>query len=64
MDIGLRIYHRKYSAQIVQIAVAIAGADGGRVQPDRRDAVKLAPAGMQKVIRGLQAMRGIAEISA
>jgi transposase len=29
-----------------------------------REAVKLAPAGMQEVIHGLQALRGIAEISA
>jgi transposase len=35
-----------------------------RLQEAIREAVKLAPAGMQEVIRGLQALRGIAEISA
>ncbi len=35
-----------------------------RLEEAIREAVKLAPAGMQAVIRGLQALRGIAEISA
>ena len=35
-----------------------------RLEEMIREAVKLAPAGMQEVIRGLQALRGIAEISA
>jgi transposase len=35
-----------------------------RLEEAIREAVKLAPAGMQEVIRGLQALRGIAEISA
>jgi len=40
------------------------GARVGRLEEAIREAVKLAPAGMQEVIRGLQALRGIAEISA
>ena len=36
----------------------------GRLEEAIREAVKLAPAGMQEVIRGLQALRGIAEIAA
>jgi len=35
-----------------------------RLEATIREAVKLAPAAMQEVIRGLQALRGIAEISA
>jgi len=35
-----------------------------RLEEAMREAVKLAPAAMQEVIRGLQALRGIAEISA
>jgi transposase len=35
-----------------------------RLEEAIREAVKLAPAGMQEVIRGLQALRGVAEISA
>lgn len=35
-----------------------------RLEESIREAVKLAPAAMQEVIRGLQALRGVAEISA
>lgn len=35
-----------------------------RLEEVIREAVKLAPAGMQEVIRGLQSLRGVAEISA
>lgn len=35
-----------------------------RLEEAIREAVKLAPAGMQEVIRGLQCLRGVAEISA
>jgi transposase len=35
-----------------------------RLEEAIREAVKLAPVGMQEVIRGLQALRGVAEISA
>lgn len=77
---GVKAWTQPYLAWVRQLRYAQAGQEwtrldhlhevehmGERVkrlEEAIREAVKLAPAAMQEVIRGLQALRGIAEISA